>query len=87
MERALNAESHTKWLGQKCRNERERAAWADCLKLYENTILQLNQTLDPTTKCTTFDAQTWLRGCLVASEWSLRGYLLMEPLRILPMRR
>ncbi|KAM0058877.1 putative F-box-like domain superfamily protein [Helianthus debilis subsp. tardiflorus] len=28
-----------------------------------------------------------LRGCLVASELSLRGYLLMEPLRILPMRR
>ncbi|KAJ0925566.1 hypothetical protein HanRHA438_Chr04g0161121 [Helianthus annuus] len=28
-----------------------------------------------------------MRGCLIASECSLRGYLLMEPLRILPMRR
>ncbi|MFS7908275.1 hypothetical protein Hanom_Chr01g00081271 [Helianthus anomalus] len=33
------------------------------------------------------DAMDIVGGCLVASEWSLRGYLLMEPLRILPMRR
>ncbi|KAF5800416.1 putative pectinesterase [Helianthus annuus] len=75
MERALNAESHTKWLGQKCRNKRERAAWADCLKLYESTILQLNQTLDPTTKCTTFDAQTWLSTALTNLETCRAGFV------------
>lgn len=75
MERALNAESHTKWLGQKCRNEREKAAWADCLKLYENTILQLNQTIDPTTKCTDFDAQTWLSTALTNLETCRAGFV------------
>ncbi|KAJ0558825.1 putative pectinesterase [Helianthus annuus] len=75
MERALNAESHTKWLRQKCRNEHERAAWADCLKLYENTILQLNQTLDPTTKCTTFDAQTWLSTALTNLKTCRTGFV------------
>ncbi|XP_076883859.1 pectinesterase 2-like [Bidens hawaiensis] len=75
MERALNAESHTKGLGQKCRNEREKVAWTDCLKLYENTILQLNQTLDPTTKCTDFDAQTWLSTALTNLETCRAGFI------------
>ncbi|KAL8210832.1 hypothetical protein R6Q57_005269 [Mikania cordata] len=75
MERAVNAESHTKWLGQKCRNEREKAAWSDCLKLYENTILQLNQTLDPTTKCSDFDAQTWLSTALTNLETCRAGFV------------
>ncbi|KAI3704919.1 hypothetical protein L1987_75148 [Smallanthus sonchifolius] len=75
MERALTAESHTKWLGQKCRNKRERAAWADCLQLYENTILQLNQTLDPTTKCTDFDAQTWLSTALTNLDTCRAGFV------------
>ncbi|PWA80435.1 pectinesterase 2 [Artemisia annua] len=75
MERALTAESHTKWLGQKCRNEKERAAWADCVSLYEDTILQLNQTLDPTTKCTDFDAQTWLSTALTNLETCHAGFM------------
>ncbi|PPE01543.1 hypothetical protein GOBAR_DD01422 [Gossypium barbadense] len=29
LERALHAETHTKWLGKKCRNDKEKAAWAD----------------------------------------------------------
>ena len=65
MERALTAQSHNKWLGSKCRNEREKAAWADCLKQYQDTIQQLNQTLDPATKCTDFDQQTWLSTALI----------------------
>ncbi|XP_071734313.1 pectinesterase 2-like [Rutidosis leptorrhynchoides] len=75
MERALRAESHTKWLGQKCRNEREKAAWADCLTLYQNTILQLNQTLDPTIKCTDFDTQTWLSTALTNLETCRAGFV------------
>ncbi|GJR35975.1 pectinesterase 2-like protein [Tanacetum coccineum] len=75
MERALTAESHTKWLGQKCRNEKEKAAWADCVTLYEDTISQLNQTLDPTTKCTDFDAQTWLSAALTNLETCHAGFM------------
>ncbi|XWS60082.1 hypothetical protein CRYUN_Cryun07bG0003700 [Craigia yunnanensis] len=72
LERALSAQSHNKWLGKKCRNDKEKAAWADCLKLYEETILQLNQTLDPT-KCTDFDMQTWLSTALTNLETCRAG--------------
>ncbi|KAJ9539738.1 hypothetical protein OSB04_026244 [Centaurea solstitialis] len=76
MERALNAEAHTKWLGRKCRNDREKAAWADCLTLYEKTtVSNLNQTLDPTTKCTDFDTQTWLSAALTNLETCRAGIL------------
>ncbi|GMP69927.1 hypothetical protein CsSME_00029002 [Camellia sinensis var. sinensis] len=75
MERALKAETHTKWLGSKCRNERQKTAWSDCLKLYESTILQLNHTLDPNTKCSDFDAQTWLSTALTNLETCRAGFI------------
>ncbi|CAL5404872.1 unnamed protein product [Camellia sinensis] len=98
MERALNAETHTKWLGSKCRNELKKNAWSDCLKLYESTILQLNNTLDPNTKCragpefglrhkpylragpaltkcSDFDAQTWLSTALTNLETCRAGFI------------
>lgn len=75
MQRALTAQTHNKWLGQKCRNEKEKAAWADCLKLYEETITQLNQTLDPNTKCTDFDTQTWLSTALTNLETCRAGFI------------
>ncbi|GMP69944.1 hypothetical protein CsSME_00029014 [Camellia sinensis var. sinensis] len=75
MERALNAEIHTKWLGSKCRNELEKNAWSDCLKLYESTILQLNNALDPNTKCSDFDAQTWLSTALTNLETCRAGFI------------
>ncbi|KAI7981082.1 Pectinesterase 2 [Camellia lanceoleosa] len=75
MERALNAETHTKWLGSKCRNELEKNAWSDCLKLYESTILQLNKTLDPNTKCSDVDAQTWLSTALTNLETCRAGFI------------
>ena len=75
MERALTAQSHNKWLGAKCRNEREKAAWADCLKQYQDTIQQLNQTLDPATKCTDFDQQTWLSTALTNLDTCRAGFV------------
>ncbi|KAM2203017.1 hypothetical protein ACFX1R_002657 [Malus domestica] len=54
LERALKAYSRHKWLGQKCRDKKERAAWADCMNLYEETIKLPNQTVDPATKCTDY---------------------------------
>ncbi|XP_060175186.1 probable pectinesterase/pectinesterase inhibitor 17 [Lycium barbarum] len=75
MDRALKAEKYTKALGTKCRNEREKVAWNDCLKLYESTILQLNRTLDPNIKCTDFDAQTWLSTALTNLETCRAGFI------------
>nr|GMC92962.1 probable pectinesterase/pectinesterase inhibitor 17 [Ipomoea batatas]GMD02185.1 probable pectinesterase/pectinesterase inhibitor 17 [Ipomoea batatas] len=73
LDTAVQAETYTKRLGPRCRNERETAAWADCVKLYEDTILQLNQTLD--TKCTQFDAQTWLSTALTNLETCRTGFV------------
>lgn len=75
LERSLNAETHAKGLESKCRNKREKAAWSDCLKLYDNTIFQLNQTLDTTKKCTEFDEQTWLSTALTNLETCRAGFL------------
>ncbi|KAI4354835.1 hypothetical protein L6164_003667 [Bauhinia variegata] len=62
LERALNGQQNTRSLGPKCRNTREKAAWEDCLELYENTINKLNKTVEP--KCSQTDAQTWLSTAL-----------------------
>nr|TKS04567.1 putative pectin methylesterase family protein [Populus alba] len=74
MQRAHTALSHNKGLGSKCRDEKERAAWADCLGLYEDTIVELNHTLDSNTKCTDFDAQTWLSTALTNLETCKAGF-------------
>ncbi|KAL6004908.1 hypothetical protein ACLOJK_005466 [Asimina triloba] len=74
LDRAVKGHSHTKLLGYKCRNELEKAAWADCLELYKTTILQLNRTLDPYAKCTDFDRQTWLSSALTNLETCQMGF-------------
>lgn len=74
LEEALSAQSHNKWLGSKCRNEKEKAAWADCLQLYQNTINQLNHTIDPKSKCSDVDAQTWLSTALTNLETCNSGF-------------
>ncbi|XP_060206307.1 probable pectinesterase/pectinesterase inhibitor 17 [Lycium barbarum] len=78
LERALQAETYTKGLGAKCRNELEKAAWSDCVKLYESTILQLNKTLDPDTKCTDFDTQTWLSTAMTNLETCRTGFIELD---------
>ncbi|KAK9293034.1 hypothetical protein L1049_021018 [Liquidambar formosana] len=63
MERAIHAQRHVLEFGSNCTNNRQKFAWADCLKLYDNTVLQLNHTLQglqPNSSCTDFDVQTWL---------------------------
>ncbi|KAF7850874.1 hypothetical protein BT93_L4893 [Corymbia citriodora subsp. variegata] len=71
MDWALKAQSHNKWLGPKCRDHKERAAWADCLKLYEETIYRLNRT---TADCTDSDRQTWLSAALTNLETCRTGF-------------
>lgn len=73
LEKAVDAQGITRNLGPKCSNERERAAWADCITLYEDTILQLNNTLD--LKCTHFDAQTWISTALTNLETCRDGFV------------
>lgn len=75
LERALRAESNTYSLGSKCRNELEKTAWSDCLKLYEYTILRLNKTVDPNTKCSQVDSQTWLSTALTNLETCQAGFI------------
>ncbi|XP_068330499.1 pectinesterase 2-like [Pyrus communis] len=75
LKRALKAQSHNKWLGQKCRNKKEKAAWADCLSLYEETIKLLNQTVDPAIKCTDYDSQTWLSTALTNLDTCRAGFV------------
>nr|XP_043618973.1 probable pectinesterase/pectinesterase inhibitor 17 [Erigeron canadensis] len=74
LERAKYAGSHTLSLGPKCRNKRERAAWADCLELYENTIQYINKTVDPYQKCSQVDMQTWLSTALTNQETCRAGF-------------
>ncbi|KAL6340352.1 hypothetical protein AAG906_005804 [Vitis piasezkii] len=73
--RAIIAHGDTLSLGSKCRNEREKAAWNDCLELYEHTILKLNKTLDPNTRCTQVDAQTWLSTALTNLQTCQDGFI------------
>ncbi|KAB1209634.1 Pectinesterase 2 [Morella rubra] len=75
LERAMKAQSNIFSLGSKCRNNLEKAAWQICLELYEHTILQLNKTVDPGTKCTQTDAQTWLSAALTNLETCRDGFI------------
>ncbi|CAK9161076.1 unnamed protein product [Ilex paraguariensis] len=75
MDQALVALNHTKSLGSKCLNAREEAAWSDCIKFYESTILQLNQTLNLNTKSTAFDIQTWLSAALTNLHTCRTGFI------------
>ena len=72
LKRALTAHGHAWRWGQRCKNHRERAAWTDCVRLYDHTVRQLNRTLlGLTTKeltCSNFDAQTWLSTALTNLE-------------------
>ncbi|WVZ17684.1 hypothetical protein V8G54_010666 [Vigna mungo] len=73
-ERALIAHANTLSLASKCRNPRETVAWTDCVELYEQTILKLNKTLDPNTKSSHVDTQTWLSTALTNLETCKAGF-------------
>ncbi|KAL4599754.1 hypothetical protein ACB092_11G149000 [Castanea dentata] len=86
LERALKAQSNIFSLGPKCKNAREKAAWADCLELYEYTHLRLNKTIDPNVKCSQTDAQTWLSTALTNLETCRAGFIeLGVPDNLLPL--
>ncbi|XP_071718096.1 pectinesterase 2-like [Rutidosis leptorrhynchoides] len=74
LERAEHAGSHALTLGPKCRNKYEKAAWADCLELYENTIHYINKTVDSYQKRSQVDLQTWLSTALTNQETCRAGF-------------
>ncbi|XP_027335386.1 pectinesterase 2-like [Abrus precatorius] len=73
-ERAMMSHANALSLGPKCRNPREKAAWVDCLQMYEHTIHRLNKTLDPNTRCSQTDSQTWLSAALTNLEACKTGF-------------
>ncbi|KAF7824889.1 putative pectinesterase/pectinesterase inhibitor 60 [Senna tora] len=66
----MQAQAHSYARG--CVTKKQKAVFSDCLKLYDNTIFQLNQTLYGIRKtkqpkrhrCSVLDAQTWLSAAL-----------------------
>ncbi|MED6122645.1 hypothetical protein PIB30_041749 [Stylosanthes scabra] len=74
LDRAQSGHEHTITLGPKCRNSHEKAAWDDCVKLYQYTINKLNKTMDPKSKCSQVDAQTWLSTALTNLETCKLGF-------------
>ncbi|KAA8539805.1 hypothetical protein F0562_026497 [Nyssa sinensis] len=68
MERALHGQTQARQLGQRCRNKRKKAAWRDCLNLFDDTIFHLNRTLKglQSNVSSDFDAQTWLSSALTS---------------------
>ncbi|WZZ56035.1 hypothetical protein YC2023_056142 [Brassica napus] len=75
LDRAILAKSHASTLGPKCRDTREKAAWEDCLKLYDFTVSKINKTMDPDTKCSKTDSQTWLSTALTNLDTCEAGFL------------
>jgi len=73
LERAERGQLNTHSIGPKCRNVHEKSAWTDCIELYDYTIQRLNKTLDPYTKCTQTDTQTWLSTALTNLETCRAG--------------
>ncbi|XP_062091601.1 pectinesterase 2-like [Humulus lupulus] len=87
LDRAVHAHNGVVSLGPKCRNSREKAAWADCLELYEYTIQRLNETADSDDKsCSQEDFQTWLSTALTNLDTCRSGLLEMgDPDNLLPL--
>ncbi|KAI9180713.1 hypothetical protein LWI28_007453 [Acer negundo] len=74
LDRVCRAQTHTYSLGSKCKNQREKAAWDDCLELYELIILKINKTMSYN-KCTQVDKQTWLSTALTNLETCRTGFV------------
>ncbi|CAL5343875.1 hypothetical protein CsSME_00029016 [Camellia sinensis var. sinensis] len=78
MDRAHRAHGHSMALGHQCRTKHEKLVWRDCSKLFDDTVFQLNRTLQGLTtnkNCSDFDAQTWLSTALTNYQTCQKGSL------------
>ncbi|KAG8391641.1 hypothetical protein BUALT_Bualt01G0208500 [Buddleja alternifolia] len=73
LDRCTHAQNNLYSLGPKCRDQREKAAWADCMELYEEAVHRINTTVNPS--CTAAEAQTWLSTALTNLETCKSGFL------------
>ncbi|GFQ03142.1 probable pectinesterase/pectinesterase inhibitor 6 [Phtheirospermum japonicum] len=56
-------------------NELGKLAWADCLELYEDTIYQLNRSVESKNINAPIDAQTWLSASITNEQSCQNGFL------------
>ncbi|KAL0452567.1 UNVERIFIED_CONTAM: putative pectinesterase/pectinesterase inhibitor 60 [Sesamum latifolium] len=71
LDRAVDAHGQANSIGSRCRSKRKTIVNRDCNNLIENTILQLNTTLQSiqtNASFTNFDVQTWLSTALTNIE-------------------
>lgn len=72
MQRPLEAYQQVLHLRSDLVNHHQHTVWVDCLKLYDNTLLQLNRSLQDllglNRTCTNFNIQTWLSAALTNIE-------------------
>ncbi|KAL8534286.1 hypothetical protein ACS0TY_010335 [Phlomoides rotata] len=76
LERAAEAQTESSKLGASCRGKRKLLVYTDCNKLIDNTILQLNTTLQSIQTNASFtdvDVQTWLSTALTNIEICRKG--------------
>ncbi|GAA0154975.1 esterase [Lithospermum erythrorhizon] len=76
LDQALHAHNRTKHLEPQCQSKKKKAAWQDCDALFENTVLQINSTLEGLQSNSSFtnsDVQTWLSAALTNIETCLSG--------------
>lgn len=73
--------------GQNCVTRNQRSVFGDCLKLYDNTVFNLNRTLHGLLvkrSCSPFDAQTWLSTALTDIETCRNGALELSVTDFIP---
>ncbi|GKV33775.1 hypothetical protein SLEP1_g42235 [Rubroshorea leprosula] len=77
LDQALTAHKRIAEFGDNCTSKYQKVAWSDCVKLYNNTIFQMSQTIEGLEKnrSTGFDAQTWLSTALTNLQTCQRGYM------------
>ncbi|KAK4791911.1 hypothetical protein SAY86_022346 [Trapa natans] len=75
LDRAQTAHSRALTLGSRCRDGKEKAAWADCLELYQHTVDRLNRSTIDSRSISREDAQTWLSTAMTNVETCRTGFL------------
>ncbi|GAA0179942.1 esterase [Lithospermum erythrorhizon] len=76
LDQAVHAHNRTIHLEPHCQSKKKKAAWQDCDTLFENTVIQINGTLEGLQSNSSFtdsDAQTWLSAALTNIETCLSG--------------
>ncbi|ONK58748.1 uncharacterized protein A4U43_C09F16250 [Asparagus officinalis] len=76
MERVTLTHQLALTMDQSSLDERAKAALADCLVLYEDTISQLNRSMDASSSHE--DSQTWLSGAIANHETCKNGFMELD---------